>query len=298
MKKLLVSMLALLTFTSLSLAVMTISYVQQDAAVGEPVDVIGCVTALTGAGAGGIFIQDAEAPWSGIQVYGDNTGIVVGMEVHVFGEKEEYYDWTEILIDAVATDVVILGEGCVVMPLVLPAAEGFTEPYEGVLCTYLNVVCTGELDGYNQWTFNDGTGDGMVDDVIDYGNPYPVILGHCYNVTGIMYYGYGAYKACPRFLDEIPCPTEVQPSSWNLAANYPNPFNPTTTIDFSLAEPCLVNLSVYSLTGQQVASLVNSDLPAGEHSVVFDGSGLTSGIYFYTMQAGDYSDSKKMVLIK
>ena len=88
------------------------------------------------------------------------------------------------------------------------------------------------------------------------------------------------------------------PVAHELEQNYPNPFNPTTTIRYSLPEQSHVTIEVFSITGQQVATLINEDKSAGRHQVVFDGSRLTSGVYLYRMQAGNYSTIKKLTLIK
>lgn len=88
------------------------------------------------------------------------------------------------------------------------------------------------------------------------------------------------------------------PTSFALMQNYPNPFNPTTTIRFTIPEKVKVTLDVYNLIGQKVATLVNDELNAGQHEVKFDGSNLSSGIYLYKIQAGDFVSVKKMLLIK
>jgi len=302
MKKLLVSMLALLTFAAMSIAV-PISDVQQFGEEGEMYLIEGCVTAITGAGDGGFFLQDAEAAWSGIQVYGSNVGIEVGMTVMVNGEMTEYYDdWTELLVgeDYPGSFVDVMGTGCVINPITPTIGEAFDEPYEGVLCSFFDVMCTAETSGYGEWEISDGTDFGFIDDMLLYPDTFYAVLGQCYHVTGIMYFSYGNFKLEPRNFGEIvetAC-TLIEPSNWSLDANYPNPFNPTTTINFSIAEPCQVSLSVFNMAGQQVATLVNSDLSAGTHSVNFDGSNLTSGIYFYMLQAGDFTATHKMVLVK
>lgn len=101
---------------------------------------------------------------------------------------------------------------------------------------------------------------------------------------------------CLTFGDE---PTEIQiPQSIELNQNYPNPFNPTTTIEFSLTQPEQVNLSVYNLTGELVATLVDGEVAVGSHSATFDATNLPSGVYFYTMTAGDFVQTNKMVLVK
>ena len=79
---------------------------------------------------------------------------------------------------------------------------------------------------------------------------------------------------------------------------YPNPFNPSTTIIYTLAVPSRVTLTVYSLTGQKVATLVNGTMSAGRHSALFDGSNLASGLYFYRFIAGDFEKTGSMALVK
>jgi hypothetical protein len=94
------------------------------------------------------------------------------------------------------------------------------------------------------------------------------------------------------------CLTEVVPVEYALQANYPNPFNPATTIDFSLAEPGLVNLVVYNVQGQKVATLLEQRLAAGSHQVQFDGSSLPSGLYLYSLSVGEFTQTRRMLLLK
>ncbi len=89
-----------------------------------------------------------------------------------------------------------------------------------------------------------------------------------------------------------------QPTQFGLNQNYPNPFNPTTNITFTLSEASRATLIVYNMLGQQVAVLANEKFSAGEHSVNFDASTLSSGIYIYRLQAEDQSMTKQMTLIK
>ncbi len=88
------------------------------------------------------------------------------------------------------------------------------------------------------------------------------------------------------------------PTSLQLNQNYPNPFNPTTNIDFALPESAQVSLEVYNMLGQQVATLENGYLSAGQHSVTFDGSGLSSGVYLYRLQAGNQVLTRTLTLMK
>ncbi len=96
--------------------------------------------------------------------------------------------------------------------------------------------------------------------------------------------------------DLIPLVTELE-------GNFPNPFNPTTTIKFGLNEPALVILEVYNIRGEKVRTLVDSELEAKYHTVQWngeDGSGknVSSGVYFYKMKAGKYTSTKKMIMMK
>jgi hypothetical protein len=89
-----------------------------------------------------------------------------------------------------------------------------------------------------------------------------------------------------------------QPEQFMLMQNYPNPFNPSTSIEFHLPANKFVKLSVYDLNGREVTTLVNEQLNAGLHHITFDGTELSSGIYFYRLQAGDHLLTRKLTLVK
>jgi len=88
------------------------------------------------------------------------------------------------------------------------------------------------------------------------------------------------------------------PLTYSLSQNYPNPFNPATTISYSIAKPGVVRIELYNALGQKVRTLVNEYKPAGQHAVQLNASDLASGVYFYRIQAGDFTATKKMVLMK
>ena len=88
------------------------------------------------------------------------------------------------------------------------------------------------------------------------------------------------------------------PDSYELAHNYPNPFNPSTTINYSIPTHSHVSLKVFDVLGREVSVLVDKEQSSGNYKLKFDASSLTSGVYFYRMQAGQYVETKKMVLMK
>lgn len=88
------------------------------------------------------------------------------------------------------------------------------------------------------------------------------------------------------------------PKEYKLSDSYPNPFNPSTNIEFQLPKDANVVVKVYDIQGNEVQKLVNEYLSAGYYSVLFDGSNLSSGVYIYTIQMNDFHSIKKMMLIK
>ncbi len=90
----------------------------------------------------------------------------------------------------------------------------------------------------------------------------------------------------------------ITPENYSLMQNYPNPFNPSTKISFSLPKAGDVSLVVFDILGREVATIINNYKSAGNYTVNFDASNLSSGIYFYTLKSGNFTESKKMVLMK
>jgi hypothetical protein len=88
------------------------------------------------------------------------------------------------------------------------------------------------------------------------------------------------------------------PEAYSLAQNYPNPFNPSTTIAYRLPERAVVRLSIFDVMGREVASLVNEEQPAGSYSRQWDATGASSGVYYYRIQAGNFNEGKKLLLMR
>jgi hypothetical protein len=88
------------------------------------------------------------------------------------------------------------------------------------------------------------------------------------------------------------------PEEYFLSQNYPNPFNPSTKIEYSVSQASFVQLKVYDILGNEVATLVNEEKNRGVYSINFDASQLASGIYFYSLSAGSFVQTKKMILVQ
>ena len=91
---------------------------------------------------------------------------------------------------------------------------------------------------------------------------------------------------------------EAVPLDWSLEQNHPNPFNPVTSISYSLKEACPIRLTVYDLTGREIVELVNEDQNAGKYRVLFNAKDMASGIYFYRIETTGFTKTRKMVLVK
>jgi len=143
---------------------------------------------------------------------------------------------------------------------------GFTweHQFSGVATNTLTSVCF--VDTLNGWA----TGDGGT-------------IVHTTDGGGVM--------------DVIEIKSEL-PTNYLLSQNYPNPFNPSTRIKFTIPELRFTILKIYDVLGNEIAALVNEELPAGEYEIKFNSDGLTSGIYFYQLKAGSYIETKKMLLLK
>ena len=118
-------------------------------------------------------------------------------------------------------------------------------------------------------------------------------------VTGFAINPAGNVIKLTETVTAISTENSIVPGEFKLNQNYPNPFNPSTTISFSLPKSEFVTLKVYNVLGKEVATLINKKLDAGNYNELFEApSDLTSGVYFYKLTAGSFSDTRKLTLIK
>ena len=92
--------------------------------------------------------------------------------------------------------------------------------------------------------------------------------------------------------------SSIVPDKFSLFQNYPNPFNPATTIKFDIRTTAFTKLSVFDILGREIQTLVNEELKTGSYSLVFDGSEYNSGVYFYRLASGDFTETKRMLMVK
>lgn len=129
---------------------------------------------------------------------------------------------------------------------------------------------------------------------------YPVAVAGTYLYQCDVHVGLGMTGS---FTASVPTGIEnnkisLRPGAFRLWQNFPNPFNPTTTISFDVPFQTRVSITVYNLLGEPVATLVDEILPAGRFSTVWNAASMPSGVYFYRLQSGSLTDTRKLVLLK
>jgi len=169
--------------------------------------------------------------------------------------------------------------------------------YSSLIINSDGVMCAGTR-GYWVYTSTDNgenwqlVKSGMGDDKF--------VLSLLTNSTGYLFAGmdyYGLYKSVNKVVTDVEDLKEL-PMDFDLKQNYPNPFNPSTKISWQAQSSGWQTLKVYDVLGNEIANLVEDYRNAGSYEVEFNASNLSSGIYFYTLIAGNYSQTKKMILLK
>jgi hypothetical protein len=186
---------------------------------------------------------------------------------------------------------------------------GGTDAYIGGYFTQLGDGTSANFiakwNGSNLTAIDNGTND-YIQSLAISASEGKLYLGGIFSVlnstTPANHVGKLSYSSNPLAVKDV---TSAAPANFNLAQNYPNPFNPSTNIKYTIPNVSLsgvegsrVQLKVYDMLGNEVATLVNESKPAGTYEVEFNASNLSSGIYFYKLQSGNFVETKKMVLMK
>ncbi len=127
---------------------------------------------------------------------------------------------------------------------------------------------------------------------------YIISVPGTYSYRCNYHYLYGMLGAINVGVTSIKPVSNEVPDKFNLYQNYPNPFNPTTTINFDISKNAVVKLTIFDITGRDVATLVKQELQPGRYSVEWNAANFSSGLYFYKLEVPGYSITKKLMIIK
>ncbi len=250
------------------------------------------------------FVQDDIGKWSGIMVK-HITEAAKGDSVTLTGTVADDHGGVTTLIDVSDFEILKTGVGGI-DPVSVTTGEIATggennEAFEGVLIKVTG-ICDNDSLGFREWSVDDGSTPVRIYHPLF--SDFTAAIGTLYEITGVHYYKNDEYKVLvlnsgdilenPQRIKD----TEGSPGVYKLYQNHPNPFNPVTIISWQLGSASEVELSVYNLRGQKVAFLVSEKLPAGHHQVEWDASNFASGMYYYKIDAGEFQQIKKMVLIR
>lgn len=282
---------------------------------GEYVETTGQVTYVDPNVADFFHIQSEAALWSGIIVdmfnaedgvdyqaqVGDEITIIA--KVHEFGRGVYEFGSQTQLVDVYMVDVESTGNAPF-EPVVAPVITDVkTEPYEALFAKVMRAI---PLESGFASEFTDSNDVGSITAISDGDLIDDFDVTKFYDIEGYMRLDVVEEELIMIYVN-ADAVTDIDggngiesgiPSTYSLSQNYPNPFNPSTVISFSLPEQSNVTLKIYNVLGQEISTLLNTVKAAGTHQVEFDASQLTSGIYFYKLEASQFTSIKKMMLIK
>ena len=277
-----------------------------------------------------VYIQNGKGPWSGILL---GTSGINGTQVtnlkrgdNITVEGVVLLGSLGVRIDSLSPIIVNSQNNPLPEPQYLLTETIGTsilgtvaaEQWSGCLVTYQNVtIDVANADGtsnFGESYGNDGVlphtriiwSDGNTS-FNEGANAVKVAVGDFFSsITGILGFTHSYYKLAPRKDDDISgyVPTDVKeiavklPTDYSLKQNYPNPFNPSTNIHYSIPKSGMVTIKVYNVLGQEMRTLVSQTMNAGTYSVSFDASSLNSGVYFYSLSVDNFTQVKKMMLLK
>ncbi|MGC9512826.1 MAG: T9SS type A sorting domain-containing protein [Fidelibacterota bacterium] len=283
----------------------------------------GYVTQFTNSGVSALPMADDSGPWNGIFILATPeqlAGLQYGQEVTVTGRVDDNYDeyWRWQKNTYIVADSIVAGD---VSEPPTPARVSISdiaadhESFEGV---EINVTDFSQIASINQYdiTITNGSDSILLDDdcvpseiFSITSNEYAVIgatdtvrVGDYLDIVkGVYLFSYGTFKIEVRDGTDLGLTSATEPvvpMTYALHQNYPNPFNPSTSISFSLPEQTLVSIQIYNVRGQLVQTLTNSVYAPGQHTLTWKPVNLSSGIYLYRINAGDFNAVKKMTYLK
>lgn len=287
------------------------------------------ISSLNSGGTNAWYMQTGNAPWNGMWFIGTDTtlaGLRNGDSVSVSGFVAEDFDVTQVFG---SSSIVVHSAGNPEpTPVALPTStfgpivgngNPIAEQWENMLVTLTNVRVSSidpVFSDPTEFEVDDGSGPVIVrrDGTHNFSNvPADSVFGKTILrvgdrisfLTGVVYFSFNRYKVCPRRNADFGTVTSVDidhnpvvPTEYTLAQNYPNPFNPSTVIEYNIPRSGVVSLKLFNILGQEVQTLVSEVQDAGRYTVRFDGATLSTGVYFYRLQAAEFTQVKKMMLVK
>jgi hypothetical protein len=255
----------------------------------------GIVTGVFGSNR--FFIEEEPGgAWHGIYVYGSATSTTRGDSVRVTATVDEYFGMTELvgpLVEILATGVTLPG------PTVLSTNGINIEDYESVLVRAVDATCTNDSLGNGEWEIDDGSGPVVVDDM---GVDYVPDSGQTYTVTGPVMYSYGDFKIEPRDSNDIVPGTAiteypVQRAQFTLSV-FPTITSRTVSIRLNATNPSHAEISVYTVSGREVTTLLSDLVEEGSHVLSWNANGIPDGIYFIKANLEGKTVTEKVTFVR
>ncbi len=289
-------------------------YMEQVVTIEEAV--VTAVGWTPNSGHASFFLADPMGgPWCGIMVYDYDEAYVWSLAegdlVTITATVDEYYGFTEL---GFVEECEVIGSIPVHEPLMVTTLElSSSESLESCLVKVDDVTVTAAQNGYGEWFVTDGSGACQVDDSFFYLDDIdpPIVIevdDFWGRLVGIVDYSYDEYGLHPRYPEDM-YPnsgndgSELDASSAIIRGNYPNPFNPTTQIEYSLDQTTSITFSIFDIEGRLVKTLYQGLQERGDHSVIWNGNdrqgnAVASGIYFSRLSHSKGVDTHKILLLK
>jgi PKD repeat protein len=253
-----------------------------------------------------VSISDSSMPVNSWEWDFDNDGTIDATDQHpqyTFSEPGSYTVALTISNGSTSKSIIKPGfisvfriPGTPVLTYAEPAVTDTTIPGNGSIIFRVSAVDTTGYELSYQWFRNNTQVSG--DTVYNYVSPSPIERTDTIKVTITNQYN-SIERVWQVHIDPLTEVEEIEETfDFYLTQNFPNPFNPSTVIQYSLAQEDFVNLTIYNILGEQAAVLVQENQKAGRYNITFDASGLSNGIYFYKLIAGNNVGIKKMIFLK
>ena len=274
-------------------------YQIQGQALSSPYEDSSVVTygIVTGVFSSDFFIEEQPGgAWHGIYVYGSATTPARGDSVRVTGIITEHFGMTEITGPIVD---VLTGGVTLPAPTILPTGSVSVEDYESVLMRVNSATCTDDSLGHGEWEIDDGSGPLIVDDM---GVSYKPTIGESYTVIGPLNYNFGDFMMEPRDSSDIIAGGGVSevPESKNVFSFtvFPTVSKTSININLSINRANNAEVSIYSISGRKIATLLSKNLTKGKHTIVWSGKSVSAGIYFVKVNMEGETEIRKVSILR